>query len=128
MLFLGVYYSVDVSTSPLEGPHPIGSVLNLTCSTLPRPPDDATYQWTSSDPQSSITSPNTSLPFATAAIGPWHSKQGRYFCHVYSEGNTIAVGSTVITVQGNKPKFLLTFYIVCITMERGTQHTCSPFK
>ena len=100
--FIDAYYSVTITTSPTEGPHPIGSTFNLTCSTHPPPPDGVTYQWTSSDPLSSIYSPalDAYVPFALATIHPGHTKQARYFCHVYSGSDLLGVGSTVINVQG----------------------------
>ena len=97
---LGVYYSVAVLASPSDGPHPIGSTLNLTCSIYPLPPDDVTYKWTSSELYQSITAPDISMPVVMVTIGSGHSKEARYFCSVYSGSNLLAVGSTVITVQG----------------------------
>ena len=96
---VGAYYSVGIAINPPDGPYPIGSELNLTCSINPAPPDvKPTYEWRSSEPVYPVT-PDDTVPIAKAHISG-HSKQARYFCHVYSGSALLGVGSTVITVQG----------------------------
>ena len=92
---------VTVVTDPPSGPHPIGSIVNLTCLIHPQLPEEGvTYQWRDYVLYTSPVVANSSLPHATLIIGRGHPHTARYYCQVYYRNQVLASGSTAITVQG----------------------------
>ena len=93
--------TVTVVTHPPNGPHLIGSTVNLTCHVQPQPlEEEVTYRWRDYVPYTYPVVANSSLPYATLTIGIGHPHTARYYCQVYYRNVLLATGSTVISVQG----------------------------
>ena len=93
------YYSIQASTSPSEGPFPIGSVVHLYCNVSPDPPSGSKYEWRTSVPGVTITQQQSTNPNATITIPGGHTKYGYYYCQIQNNDSILATGFTVIEVK-----------------------------